>query len=336
MLWFRYKWELTRSRGLCVKIIRGGADIQSTELELRQLWNMPMSAGVGRAIINNLSDMIKGIEGMIFSADALLYREEKDLIRFCRRVESATERLTARLLRAKRRYMRDAQRLSNRLRESQMKKRKLPISLGKIVQQEQQSIAKDEQRKKELLGLLSKLTSFIRVLDKKIDDTYLDAKAQNRSTLNLYLIKEEVTIRSNIRLGKLSRRKAIKAGSSIKEIRKRLRRFGAIVSAGERLDPRRVDNLLEYCRMEASDLNTIFLFVIQVSRRIGGRLNSIGKIIFSNPRLKPLNEEYAKARERLNQLRRDIDTQQKRLHNEFKNKGFVPHPIIQREMKAAA
>ena len=280
--------------------------------------------------------MIKSIDGMIFSADALLYREEKDLIRFCRRVESAIERLTARLSRAKGRYMRDAQRLSNRLRELQGKKGKLPTALGKIAQQEQQSIGRDEQRKKELLGLLRKLTAFVKVLDNKIEDTYLDAKAQNRSTLNLSLIREEVAIRGNVRLGKLTRRKAIKTGSSIKEIRKRLRHFGAIVSAGERLDPRRVDNLLTYCRMEASDLNTIFLFVIQVSRRVGGRLNSIGKIIFSNPSLKPLNEEYAKVRERLNQLRRDIDTQQKRLHNEFKKKGFVPHPIVQREMKAAA
>ena len=197
-------------------------------------------------------------------------------------------------------------------------------------------VFRDEQKRKEYAELLHELTSFIERLDFRIHDMHLESKAQRRRTFNTYRIKENIIIRSNFRLGELTGRRGIEAGALVKGIRRKLHRFSRAVKGGKRLDINQVKMLLKYCRMEAKDLENVFLFVIHISERVEQSLNRIKAVIASDAKLRGLTADYFIVRKRLDILRKDIQTQHRRLDNQFKKKGFTPNAQIQREIKAAA
>lgn len=335
MLWFRYRWILTFSHGLCVKIIRGSDAVKLLSEEVDFLFSRPMNLVVGKGISKRLLRLIDILDDAIFSASVLLYREEKDLIKFSERVEDSAQRLINKVKKERGVYERDLRKLEGMMEELKKKKQKLPKKLQRNVQMEKGIVIEDEERKKEVISLLHEVTSFIEEMDGKIHDIHLGAKAQRRGTFNIYKLKENIIIRSNFRLGELTGRKGVEAGALIKKIRKKLHHFSRIVGRSRKLDHSQVSELLKYCRMEADDLKRVFLFVIQLSERVGERLNRLGVIISKDSKLKLLIEEYSIARKRLNILRKDIETQYKRLDNEFKRGGFVPHPQIQREIRMA-
>ena len=116
----------------------------------------------------------------------------------------------------------------------------------------------------------------------------------------------------------------------------------------KKLDHKKVRNLLKYCRLEARDLENIFVFVIQLSERAKewlhrlheevsrGAKTSDNKEASKYTKLTHLIHDYDIVIGRLETLSKEIQTQQRRLDNEFKKSGFVPNSEIQREIKLAA
>ena len=335
MLWFRYRWILTSSHGLCVKIIRGSEAVKILILEVDSLFARPINLVVLKAILNRILRLINILDDIIFSASALLYREEKGLIKFSKRVEEAVKRLVVRLMRDKARYERDAMKLERIMKELKEKKQRLPRGFEANVQKEKRNVTEEEERKNEVVALLNNITSFIEELDGKIHDTNLEAKAQKRKTFNTYMLKENIIIRSNYRLGKVTKKRGIEASALIKRIRNKLEYFSKIVGKNRKLDINQVSELLKYCRIEAQDLENIFLFIIQLSERIESRLYRVRGMILKDVKLRPLSGEYNQTKGRLDILRKDIEKQQRRLDNEFKKGGFMPNAQIQREIRAA-
>jgi len=113
MLWFKFRWILTFSHGLCVKIIRGGNEVKELTQEVDRLFKRPMRPLVVKGILGRLFKMVDIMDDIIFSASALLYREEKDLIEFSDRAQIAAERLIERLGREKGKYKKDIRKLKS-------------------------------------------------------------------------------------------------------------------------------------------------------------------------------------------------------------------------------
>lgn len=322
MLWFRYRWVLTFSRGLCIKIIRAGDSVKRLSNEIDYMFKRPQNIYVVRGILQRIVKLIDILDDLIFSASALLYREEKDLIRFSKRVESTAARLIGRLKGEKGKLNKDLLKLKGKKKE-----------LSRKLKVRKQTIEKDEKKKKEIVGLLHEVTSFIEEMDHKIHNMHLEAKSQASKTFNIHKLRENVIIRSNFRLGELTGRKGIEAGILVKRIRKKLKYFGSKIKKGKNLNEKDVRDLLKYCRMETDDLKRVFMFSIQLAERVSERLQRVGKIISTEPKLRSLVTSQFIAKKRLNILRRDIVTQHRRLDNEFKKGGFTPIGKIQKEIK---
>lgn len=336
-MWFRYRWILTFSHGLCVKIIRGADQIKLLSNEIDFLFSRPMNWAVGKRILIRLVKLINILDDVIFSASTLLYREEKDLIDFSERTEKAAERLLGRLKREKGKYRGDAKKLESQLKQLKDKKSRVRVGLKRKVGTEKTILDEDEARKKEYAALLHELTSIIEEVDYKVHHMYLGSKAQLRGTLNAHTIREHVIIRSNLRLGELIGRKGIESGGLIKIIRNKLHHFSRIVGKKKRLDIGQVKSLLKYCRMEANDLERVFLFVIQVSERVEENLGKVGMMISKEPRLKlRLIKDYNETKERLGTLRKDIKQQHGRLNREYKKSKIISLRDLPKQMDAAA
>ncbi len=329
MLFFRYRWVLTFSHGLCVKIIRNSAAIKRLELEIKQLMGYQKSERVIRLLLDKLSRTIALLDDIIFSASALLYREEKSLVRFSRRVEDAARRIIERARREKGKYEREIKRLEDSLRG--LKEKKQTLRSQKRMKKEEARAIEEEKRKNEILALLHKITTIIEDLDKRLHDIYLEAKAQRRRIFNTYIIKESIIIRSNFRLGELIGRKGIEVGSLIRRIGNKLKYFSRVVGRKKKLNISEVNRLMEHCILEARDLEDIFMFVVQCAERIEERLDEIGALLKRDAKLGNLSRDYGLVRDRLNSLRREIEVQYMRLDNEFK-KGFINRGVA-KEMK---
>ena len=103
MLWFRYRWIPVFSRGLCIKIVRGGDEVKRLSSEIDALFRSPLSIPAGRNIIGKIMKLVNVLDYMVFSVGALLFREEKDLIKFiCKRYH---KKLITRNLCGKRRFL---------------------------------------------------------------------------------------------------------------------------------------------------------------------------------------------------------------------------------------
>ena len=258
-----------------------------------------------------------------------MYREEKDLIKFSDRVKRGAERLIDKLRKEKRGYGEDVYKLKKlrllKERNEQLEK------VAEKANREEETIAEEEQRRTELVGLFHKVTNFIQHLDDDIHKIHLESKAQDRGVLNRYLLKEQVIIRSNYRLGKLTRRRAIELDMVIKNSREKLKRFQKIVGKKKRLNAYEITDVLKCLKVEAEDLETIFIFAVQISERVEKRLKELGlrireesklyeggRLEKKDIRLQPLIEEYKTIEKKLIELRGDIETQYKRLDNEVK------------------
>ena len=149
--------------------------------------------------------------------------------------------------------------------------------------------------------------------------------------LNRYLLKEQVIIRSNYRLGKLTKRRAIELGAVIKNSREKLKKFQKIVGKKERLNAHDTTKVLECLKVEAEDLETIFVFAVQISERVEKRLKELGlkiqeesnlykegRLERKDLKLQSLIGEFNETKEKLKDLRGDILTQYRRLDNEVK------------------
>ncbi|MBU0627880.1 MAG: hypothetical protein KKC75_01715 [Nanoarchaeota archaeon] len=336
MLWFRYRWRLTFSHGLCIRLVRGGEAIKALSENLDRLDGMPISHSVGKAILSKLMELLNILDDVVFSASALLYREEKGLIKFSGNVEATAQRLIARLKRDNLGYARDARKLESMLARLKEKKTPEPIKFKVKVEEDKARIASEEARKKEVVLLLHDITGFIEDMDHKIEDIHLGAKAQKRGVLNSYMLRENIIIRSNFRLGRKTKAQGIESWQLLKGINKKLSYFGRIVKRGKKLDESDVKDLLRYCRMESNDLSNVFTFVFQLINRAKGMLITVGEKIEKNPLLRGLNGDYGAVKERLIKLREEIEVQQKRLHNEFKRRGFMVTRQMEQEIKAAA
>ncbi len=328
MFWFRYRWVLIFSHGLCVKIIRASARVQELSNQVDSLSSTkPMNWAIG--ILNRISELTNILDDIVFSVSALLYREERDLIKFSKRIKRGAEKLIERLKKERRKYQKDIY---------QMRKLKILINQNEQLKKaaekadrEKEKIAEDEQRRTELVGLFHKVTNFIQHLDDDIHKVHLESKAQERGVLNKYLLKEQVIIRSNYRLGKLTRRRAIELGAVIKNSREKLKKFQKIVGKKKRLNAHEITKVLECLKVEAEDLESIFVFAVQISERVEKRLKELGlkiqeesklykegRLERKDLKLQSLIGEFNETEKKLKDLRGDILTQYKRLDNEVK------------------
>lgn len=327
MLWFKYKWLLIFSHGLCVKIIRAGQSIKILNNEIKGLLGRTMNMARGRMVLNRIMQLITTLESVIFSASALLYREEKDLIEFSEKVEDVVKKLLKKCKHDKRRYQADEKILRLKMEELKKHKRHLPRKLEKKVRKEKEGVDRNEVLKAKALSLLEQMIDTIKNIESRIYASRLEAKAQKRGTLNIYRVQETVIIRSNFRLGELIGRKGgIEAGALDKRIddtieiaKRQLKRF----KYGE-IEESEIKKLGEYARMEAKDLNDVIHFAILASQRVKGWLRVMNTRIAENPQLSSLRGEWIKAGKRFEELKGDIFTQVKRLDNEL---GISDIPI---------
>lgn len=335
MMWFRYRWVPVFTRGLCVRIVRGGDDIKELSSEINELFKQPLSIAIGNGITSKLTEIVDTLDDMVFAVGALLFRQEKDLIRFCRRVEDAAEMLTAKAREKKEEYKNYAENIENTIKKLKEKKQPIPFELGKELEGRKAALAEDDKRKKEAIALLQKLIGFIKEADSKITDMRLEAKAQKRGIANIYTLEENAAFRSIFRLGKVTKGRGIRISSAIKGIRNKIDYFSSIVGTKHEIGSKEIEQLIEYCRMELNDLRHLFLFVMQTARKAEIRLNLVERVVLANPKMAQLKENVDSAKGRLGTLRGDIETQYKRLSNEFKKGNFSVSADLQREIKAA-
>jgi hypothetical protein len=334
MLWFKYRWILTFSHGLCVKILRGGARIRVISEHIRPM--SPTNAKNSQEILGGLMQWINILDDIIFSVSALMYRLEKDLIEFNERAEDAAKRMIERLKREGKRYNKDIKKLERLKGELERKRRQLP-RLQKNIEHEQAEMEKDKKKKNDYLTLLHELTNFIEDLDHEIHYMHLEAKAQRRGTLNTIRLREHVIMRSDYWLSELIGRKGgIESDALLKVIHENLKQFDRIVKKEKRININQVKELLKHCRLEEKDLRKVFLYILQEAERVSEKLKQVETAIGKDGKLKPIVKQYFDVKKRLNVLRSDIQKQNRRLDNEFKKGGFMPTAQIQKEMKRAA
>ena len=336
MLWFRYRWIPVFSRGLCIKIVRGGDEVKRLSSEIDALFRSPLSIPAGRNIIGKIMKLVNVLDYMVFSVGALLFREEKDLIKFSKRVEDAAEIWIDRVRRENAGYKKHADKVEKMVRELKAKKQNIPFRLEKGLQQEKAAVVEDDKRKKEVLALLQKIISFIKDADSKIYDIRLEAKAQKRGVANIYTLEEGITVRSMFRLGRVTKGRGIEVSSLIKKLRQKLKHFSRIVGTKKEINSSEVEQLLKYCKIELNDLRGLFLFVMQTTRKAEAKLNILGRAALNNPKMALLNNDIYAARRRIGVLRGDIEKQYIRLSNEFKRGNFAVAANVQQEMRAAA
>jgi len=315
---FRYRLRFRFSRSFCVRMIQLGDKIKVLSLELRYLFGRPTNLSVERATLHRILKLIEVLDEIVFSAGALLYREEKKLIGFLDKIVDSVDELTGELRKKRGKYSREVKELERMSKQLKEKKGKLSKSKQRKLKKENVILLEDEKIKDELTSLLNKVRSFLLSMDVKIHDMHKEAKAQRRKTLNLYIVRERIPMRSGFRLGELIGRKAIEVGSLLKRIKSKLKYFKKIIGKKNELNREDCELLVKYCSMEAYDLKSIFLWVIQESEKAEGMLGSIGQNIFKDLKLRPLIKEYNRAKARLEILRKDIQTQYRRLDNEFK------------------
>ena len=115
MLWFKYRWVMTFTHGLCVKIVRGGEAIKQLSSDIDKVYSDNMSATQCKTVLRKTAKLIGVLDSVAFSASALLYREEKDLIKFARKARGTFDHLVKQLGRDKKRYGKDESRLKREL-----------------------------------------------------------------------------------------------------------------------------------------------------------------------------------------------------------------------------
>jgi len=147
-------------------------------------------------------------------------------------------------------------------------------------------------------------------------------------------LKAKVPLRSLLRLGEVTGRRGIELGILVKRTNQKLKRLQRIVGR-KKLNRAEEDELIKYCRMEALDLKELFKFVLQINEKIEHWLKRMRQEILTNTQLRALGHEYNRANLRLMTLRRDIQTQYRRLDNEIKRGGIEPSWQIRKQMKAA-
>jgi len=322
MLWWRYwRWELSRS--FCVKIIRLGNQIKRLSLEIRSLFKRSMNLVVGKGILDRIVVLIEDMDEVIFSAGALLFREEKKLISFLEKVSREVEKLKSELRKKKGKYAKEVKELERISRELKVKKSKLSKSRKRKLEKKNIVVLEDEKIKDSLTALLNKLKNFLIGMEAKLHNLHLEAKAQRRKTLNVYRIRENFPMRSGYRLGELVGRRGIEVGSLLKSIQSKVKHFKRIVRKRKEINKSQVEELIKHCSLEADDLRNIFMWILQESEKVEEQLRRLGRIILSEPGLRPLTGRYNRANSRLNLLRSDIQTQYRRLDNEFKKKRIV-------------
>lgn len=326
---FEYKWVPASSRGLCIKVVRESEKVKSLSLETNRLFGMPIDGNIGKGILNHISALIDSVRGIIFSSSSLMYRLEKELIKFGREVERAAHGLIIEVRREKEVQERLEQQTKQKKGD---KKHQIDSERGL---EGKRGLTELESRKRGILAALREVSGFIRELDRKIEDMRLEGRSQNREIVNPYMIRE-VTIRSDYRLGKVIKRRGIQFAILIKAIKRRMKYLESLVKGGERIRKEDVIELIKYCRKEANDLGDVFIYAIQLSKKLESRLKYLGVIISRNRNLNLLANDYNSTRKRLDELKGDIEVQQKRLSNEFKRRGFMPDAEMQREIKVAA
>lgn len=328
MLWFKYKWLLIFSHGLCVKIIRGGQAIKTLSNEIEGFLSGTTTIAKGKMILSRITELINTLESVVFSASALLYREEKDLIEFSEKVEDAMQGLLKRYEKDKRSYIKSSRMLKSKMAEFKEHSKKLPKKLEREVDEGKQAVERNKALKEKASSLFEQIILLITGIEKRIYASRLEAKAQKRETFNMYKVQETIIIRSNFRLGELiGRRGGIEAGALEKKIDelietaeeklKRLRKGGRYAESALDEEGAEIHELVKYSKMEAKDVCEVIHFVILASQRVKGWLRIMNSRIAENSQLSLLRREWGKAGEKFEELKSSIFQQMKRLDNEF-------------------
>ncbi len=328
MLWFKYKWLMIFSHGLCVKIIRGGQAIKALSVDIKKRFNDPMNGKNVGVILNRIELIIINIEGIIFSASALLYREEKSLLQFTKKVDLAVQHLVKRCGKDKKRFNKDSNRLQEKMEEFNKHKKKLPKKLQGAVRHEKGVVSQDLKAQEKAVLVLEQLVELIKSIEAKIYHTRLEAKAQERETFNFHKVKETIIIRSNYRLGELiGREGGIEAGLLDKRAHAFMERahgkFKNLSKGGEYAEHLLADmnseihQLVGDSKMEAKDASDAIHFSILVMQRVKEYMGHIRHVIISDNLLKRYLGELNRIAESFEELKGEIFTQVKRLDNEF-------------------
>lgn len=328
MLWFRYRWVLTFSHGLCVKIIRGSAKINQLDRVLNSLDDDNITKTKGRQILAISEAKIGILDDVLFSSAALLYREESKLIGFGKWVNKAAGKLIRKLEKEKGKYGANLEKLKKARANVNKKRRNNTKRLERKTAKDKTKVEEDEKAKEEILAALHELTGFIEELDYDVHDLHLDAKAINREALNVYKIKENVIIRSNFRISELMGREGIELGALENRIPDKLKALKEHFKDGE-CDEKGMKALLKECRMEAEDLEHVFDFVRDLTTRTAGKVSSFKKRIgtkLQDPELKSvkvrkelesLDEGCDEVKKKIGNFRKRIQSQYRKLDNEF-------------------
>ncbi len=328
MLWFKYKWLLIFSHGLCVKIIRGGQSIKTLSNEIEGFLGETTTIAKGKMILSRIIKIIDTLEAVVFSASALLYREEKDLINFSKKVEDSIQGLLDKCEKDKKRYQKSLKMLKSKMAEFREHSKKLSKKLEKRVEREKEDVEVDKRLKENASSLFEQIILLIKTIERKIYTSRLEAKAQERGTFNMYKVQETIIIRSNFRLGELiGRRGGIEVGALGKKIDelieiaekklKRLKEGGTYAESTLDEENAEIHELVKDSIMEARDLCEVIHFVILASQRVKGWLRIINNRMTENTQLKLLRKEFTEAFAKFEELKKDIFTQVKRLDNEF-------------------
>ena len=332
---FRYRFRWEPSRSFCVIIIQSGNRIKELSLSIRGNLGKTPDLFVGRDILRETLEFIEELDKVIFSAGSLLYREEKKMIGFLDKVSSEIKKKKRELGKHRGKYNMLLKKLESMNKKLDQKKAKLIEISRRKAEKEGKIIFEDEKTKGELIGFLSKLKTLIFEIDRKINDVNLGAKAQARGTLNIHTARENMAFRSSIRLGELIGRKGIEIGALLKDIDGKLKVFKRILRKGKTPISSEEEKLVRECSLEANDLKNIFEWVLQESKKAESYLIRLKRNIpqdsniSKNPKL---NHMYTIVKSRLSLLRRDIETQFRRLNNEVNKKKLIS-PRIEQEIK---
>ena len=310
---FRYKWNPKFSEIFCNNIVRGAVGIRKLEEELPSV-SEEMTEKEGSLYLNHIGLMLDFLDLVVFSASSLLYREERTLMAFGKKVQGACAWLLKRVEKDKRNLSKDGAKLEKLL--AKVKARKAKVKrLGRAVKKDEALLGKDSKRYDAYLATLAETVEHIEKVAEKIHGLDNVGKAQKRDVLSPAYIKERMSVRTNYGLVTLIRREAIEVDQAVKGIARKAKALRKILSKKGKLDGEDENQLFKLVEIEAKDIELIFEHSLTVKGRLHSHLSRFAQKALTLG----LGARYQKVRKHYHELTDEIRTQQKRMSNEFES-----------------
>ena len=310
---FRYKWNPKFSEIFCNNIVRGAVGIRRLEEELPTV-SEEMTQKEGGVYLTHIDLMLDFLDLIIFSTSSLLYREEKTLMTFGKKVQGACAWLLKRVDKDKRNLSKDGAKLEKLMRQAKARKAKVK-RLGRTVKKDEEVLGKDTKRYGAYLDTLAETVEHIEKVAEKIHGLDTIGKAQKRDVLSPAYIKERMSVRTNYGLVTLIRREAIEVDQAVKGIARKVKALRKILRKKGKLDGEDEKQLFKLVEIEAKDIELIFEHALTVKGRLHSHLSRFSRGALALG----LGARHQKVRKHYHELTDEIRTQQKRMSNEFES-----------------